>query len=104
MTVLMGIRQCCLNRPDWPPDYSSPAQAIHGRAQLAAAVAHLIDSGRNWRISMKPTAHACRIRYVFADGCEIADDAVGAPDLLANAAYDRGAVGVTVMVLASTAY
>jgi len=48
---------------------------------------------------MKPTTHACRIRSVFADGCEMADDAVGAPDLLANAAYDRGAVGVTVMVL-----
>ncbi|EJN01262.1 hypothetical protein PMI40_03358 [Herbaspirillum sp. YR522] len=86
--------------PTGRPTTAYLPRPIHGRAQLAATVVHLIDSGRNWRISMKTTAHACRIRYVFADGCEIADDAVGAPDLLANAAYDRGAVGVTVMVLA----
>lgn len=41
----------------------------------------------------------CRVRYVFADGSEFSRDAVGCPDALANAAYDSGAVGVTVMVL-----
>lgn len=41
----------------------------------------------------------CHVRYVFADGREYIGSAVGTPSALEAAAYDAGALGVTVVVL-----
>ncbi|MDB5777563.1 MAG: hypothetical protein JWP38_3696 [Herbaspirillum sp.] len=41
----------------------------------------------------------CRLRIDTGNGTPIIRTAVGDPKMLANAAYDAGALGVTVMVL-----
>lgn len=41
----------------------------------------------------------CRVRYVFAGGSEFNGPAVGSPAALEAAAYDAGAMGVTIVVL-----
>lgn len=41
----------------------------------------------------------CRVRYIYQDGSEYIGPAIGNPADLEAAAFDAGAIGVTVMVL-----